>query len=151
MGLTNSRCSKAIYKRLLQLVKVWLRPHFLEMRPQIYSYWGNLGTYSFPTDTYEPNSRIIEYGHRILSKPLLTTIDTRCPASSLTNHQSTLHHQDFQSKIQNSGFFMAYSVFLLLTAFLAAEMLIVKFPKKLFFSSTPKRLLFWAEKAFLLL
>jgi hypothetical protein len=50
-----------------------------------------LGTpYLFPTDICVPNSPIIEYGRRILSKTLLTTTDPRCVASSLTNHKSTL-------------------------------------------------------------
>jgi hypothetical protein len=73
--------------------------------PNIYS----ASPYSFPTDICVPNSPIIEYGRRILSKPLLTTTDPRCPASSFTDHKSTLFRPDFQSKIPNSGFFYGLS------------------------------------------
>ena len=59
--------------------------------------------YLIPTDICTPNSPIIEYGRRILSKPLLTTTDPGCLASSLTDHKATLFHEDFQSKIPNSG------------------------------------------------
>src|SRR4030042_377795 len=65
--------------------------------------------YLFPTEICVPNSQIIEYGRRILSKPLLTTTDPRCPASSLDDHKSTLLRPDFQLKIPNSGSFYSLS------------------------------------------
>ena len=69
-----------------------------------------LGTpYLFPADVCVPNSPIIEYGHRILSKPLLTTTDQKCFTSLLTDHKSILLHQDFQLKIPNSSFFYGLS------------------------------------------
>jgi hypothetical protein len=65
-----------------------------------------LGTsYLFPADIYIPNSRIIEYGRRILSKKLLTTTYPVCLTCSFTDDKSTLLRQNFQLTIPTSGFF----------------------------------------------